>query len=113
MNPSDQFVYPDHARSGEVAAGPVPVRGKADIPRGGPPGRAYRVEVVVLSVAERVTSYGNPCFFLKVRDAAGGVFFVVVWDRQWEGLRQRVGVGRPAALDVRPPASGQQAFTLA
>jgi hypothetical protein len=113
MNPSDRIAQPDFARSGDPAAGPVPVRGKADIPRDAPPGRAYRVEVDVLSVAERVTSWGKPCFFLKVRDAAGGLFFVVVWDRQWTGLREQVTVNRPAVLDVRPPSPGRAAFTLA
>ncbi len=92
---------------------PVPIRGKVDIPRPDPTGRAYRVEVVVLSVAERVTGYGKPCYFLKVRDGAGGVFCVVVWDQQWARLRGEVEVDRPAVLDVRPPAAGWTAFTLA
>lgn len=113
MDPSDQIVRPDHTPPARSSTGPVPVRGKADIPRDAPPGRAYRAEGVVLSVAERVTRDDNPCFFLKVRDAAGGLLFVVVWDWQWARRRQQVVVNRPAVLDVRPPAGGRSAFTLA
>ncbi len=113
MNTSDQTVQQKPAPSGEPATGPIFVRGRADVPRDAPAHRAYRVEVLVVSVTERATIDGKPCFFLKVRDADGRLFFVVVWDRQWEVLRQRVSVDRPAVLDVRPPAPGRSAFTLA
>lgn len=113
MNPSDRFDCPAHTRSGKPTTEPVPVRGRADIPRNAPADRTYRVEGVVVSVAERVTRDEKRCFFLKVRDAAGELFFVVVWDWQWARLRLRVDVDRPAVLDVRPPAGGHSAFTLA
>src|SRR4051812_936182 len=103
--------YQDYG--GESDECPVPVCGRADIPKPAPPGRVYRIEAVVQSVTERATKNGNSCYFLKVRDTLGVLFFVVVWDWQWAKMRETVRAGTPAVLDVRPPVPGVPAFTLA